>query len=107
MKKFDPVSRKAAIKTIDQLFETHFGSEKGSTEAYVDFMEQRGFCEFTDEGGVDKEPPCQYEFLLALGVTPQELVDVLGINHKIFTKDFCDMYNAKKPVGSKQVNCNE
>ena len=102
MNKIKPVTREQAIKVINTLFEEHFGSEKGSNDAYFEFMEKMKFVEFDDDGNTIGEAPGQYEFLIALGVQPQEIVDVLGINHQIFTKSFCVAYGAKKP--KKTIN---
>lgn len=99
MKKILPVTRKQSIKIINELFEEHFGSDKGSGEAYVEWMERMGLAEFSeDDMTTVVNPPGQLEFLMALGVTPQELVDTLGINHRIFPKQFCALYRMKKPA---------
>lgn len=79
------LTRDKAIQCLDSLFERAFGSDKGSSQAYEEWCEEMGLCEWDEEvdeyvGG--REPPGQHQILSAVGISPQELVDVLGINPK-------------------------
>lgn len=94
------LTREQAIKSICELFERYFGVEKGSAEMYQDFAEDLKLCEPWDgEGEYKKEnmPPDYNEFLLALGVKPQEIIDITHINTKCFDENMCKMYGVEIP----------
>lgn len=94
------IARAAAIRALEGLFERAFGSEKGSGDAYSEWCEEVGLCETWDgeeEFRDEHNPPCQYELMLALGLTPQEIVNALHINPKTFSPELCDGYAVAIP----------
>ena len=106
----DAVTRKQALKVILELFECYFGSEKGSDEKYYEFMERMGLAEYDDNYETISQPPGEFEFLLALGVQPQEFYDLMpGLNPTIFD-DLMEVYHLTPPTerkGEGQQNNNQ
>lgn len=82
----DHPTREQAIKAIHDLFDHAFGHDKGSDEMYIDWCDSHGLVVFEDDGGepIASDWPGELQFLAALGVTEQEMVDVLHINPKVF-----------------------
>jgi len=99
----EAVTRKQALSVILELFECHFGSEKGSGDMYAEFMERMGLSVWDDEcEKCIKEPPGEFEFLLALGVQPQEFYDLMpGLNPRIFD-DLMELYHLTPPAERKE-----
>ena len=94
------IMREQAIRSLDHLFEKVFGSDKGSREAYEEWATNEGLCEeWAGEEDITDQmrPPGTLEFLLALGVTPQEIVDVIHLNPEIFDQQICDAYGMTPP----------
>jgi hypothetical protein len=81
------VTREKAIKAINELFDRHFGCDKGSGEDYQEWAEDMKLCEPWDgEGSFTEEnyPPGQWDILQAIGVTQDEIIELLGANPAIF-----------------------
>lgn len=81
------ITRADAIKALDSLFEKAFGNDKGSGEMYEDWARERGLCDDWDGYGEVTDgmvPPGQWDILLAMGVTPAELIEHLHANPAIF-----------------------
>ena len=99
----EAVTRKQALKVILELFECYFGSEKGSDDKYYEFMERMGLAEYDyDNEKCTKDPPGEFEFLLALGVQPQEFYDLMpGLNPNIFD-DLMEPYHLTPPTERKE-----
>lgn len=93
-----PITRIDAIKVINELFERYFGNDKGSGELFWEFMEDMGLCEYDyDTDTVITDSPSQDEVLLAMGVQPQELIDILHINPNCYTEEMCKAYKVDMP----------
>jgi hypothetical protein len=103
------ITEEQAVKALEQLMEIHFGHDKGSGEMYQEWAENVGLCksiweEYPDgdwpsefDNDPDYQAPSCYELLMALGISPQKLVDTLHINPKIFDQEWCDMYGFEQP----------
>lgn len=84
------ITRAEAIKALESVFDKAFGNDKGSGDAYEDWAREQGLCadwdgeeEITD----DMLAPGQWDLLLAVGVTPEELIEHLHANPEIFNRD--------------------
>lgn len=94
------ISREQAVKALHEMFHKAFGNDKGSAEVYQEWAADQGLCEQWDEDGPDSPeilPPCIYEILVAAGIRPKQLVDILGINMKIFDREMCKQYKVDTP----------
>jgi hypothetical protein len=94
------VSRTDAIRAIYEVFERHFGNDKGSGDAWMVFCEDLGFCSWDDEADdwADDNPvPSKQELFLAAGVAPQDIVDAMHINPDCFPDEMCLAYNHAPP----------
>ena len=83
----DKITRVQAIKAIDSLFDRYFGSDKGSNELYESWASDNKLCEpWNGEEELTEEhiPPGQFDILMALGITKEELIEHLGVNPEIF-----------------------
>jgi hypothetical protein len=99
------IAREDAIRALDALFEQAFGHDKGSGEVYEAWCAEQGLCEEWD-GEEDPippecEPPCQHELMLALGLTPQEILDALHINPRCFPANMCAAYGMEPPAAEE------
>lgn len=97
-----PIAREAAIKALLALEDKAFGHDKGSGEMYAEWCADRGLCQPWDgevETADEDLPPDFFELLLAVGVSPQEIVNIGWINHKCFPPEMCRAYGFSTPVG--------
>ena len=83
-------TREEAIKAINDLFDVAFGHDKGSDEAYIDWCEGLGLVtyECDDNDAWPEDWPGQYQFLAALGITEQEMIDILHLNPNMFSWEY-------------------
>lgn len=96
----EPITRKQAIKALLALEDKAFGHDKGSGEMYQEFCELMGLCEEWDGESETKEEnwaPGFWELLMAIGVKPQEIVDIGGINNLCFPPEMCQAYGTEVP----------
>jgi len=77
-------TREQAIKVIEAIFDRAFGNDKGSNDAYCEFMENMGLAKYDDDYNTIEQPPGMYDIMMALGITADELVSILHLNPKIF-----------------------
>lgn len=94
------VSREQALKALFSLDDFVFGHDKGSGEMYCEWAEHQGLCpEWDGESDVKEEdlPPGFFELFLALGIQPQEIIDVLHVNPKCFPEEMCKAYGVTNP----------
>jgi hypothetical protein len=98
-----PITKEQAIKALHDLEEVAFGHDKGSGEAYLDWAIDQDLCEYCDEYEGEEwddeihAPPSIIELLVAIGVSPQDLVDVLCVNPHMFTPEMCRCYRVDCP----------
>jgi len=110
MKKVD---RKLAIKALLNLDEKTFGHDKGSGEAYWDWATDMGLCPEYDFDDPDFEkdrsnwPPDFVELLMAIGISPQEIVDISGRNTNCFPGDMCEAYGFTLPTAKENGEKND
>ena len=100
----DRITREAAIKALLSLEDRAFGHDKGSGEAYQEWAERLGLCpDWDGESRVRDEdmPPNFEELLMAVGVSPQEIVAIAHINPKCFPPQMCRAYGFS-PVRRKR-----
>jgi hypothetical protein len=95
-----PVTRKQAVAAILEMFDRWVGCEKGSSEMWSAFCEDMKLIpEWDGKAGTEVAPPSPEEFLLALGVVPQEMVNVKGYNPGVvFPAEMCEAYGVPRPT---------
>lgn len=110
----DKINKKDAIKLLYAIPDDMFGCDKGSGEAYEEYMTRNGFCrdfyedypygDIPDEAyGEDKYfAPGWVEILMAAGISPQEIHDITNINPKCFPDEACRLYGFEPVVPNEQ-----